>query len=49
MARIFVEGWSPEYGSPLDQDETLAPAEGSVDTAVEVQDWAPIRGVDDGC
>ena len=49
MARIFVEGWSPEYGSPLDQDETMAPAEGSVDTAVEMQQWAPIQGVDDGC
>jgi len=49
MARIFVEGWSPEYGSPLDQDETLAPTEGSVDTSVEMQDWAPIPGVDDGC
>jgi hypothetical protein len=49
MARIFVEGWSPEYGSPLDQDEALAPAEGSVDTAVELQDWAPIQGLDDGC
>jgi hypothetical protein len=50
MARIFVEGWSPEYGSQLDRDEALAPAEGSVDPAVEVQgDWAPIPGVDDGC
>lgn len=49
MARIFVEGWSPEYGSPLDREEALAPAEGSVDTAIETQDWAPIAGVDDGC
>jgi hypothetical protein len=49
MARIFVESWSPEYGSPLDQDEALAPAEGSVDTAVEVQEWSPIPGEDDGC
>ena len=49
MARIFVEGWSPEYGSPMDQDEALAPAEGSVDTAVELADWAPLDGVDDGC
>lgn len=49
MARMFVEGWSPEYGSPLDQDEALAPAEGSVDTTVEQADWVPLDGVDDGC
>jgi uncharacterized protein len=48
MARIFVEGWSPEYGAPLDPDETLAPAEGSVDTSVETTAWAPIEGADDG-
>ena len=35
MARIVVEGWSPEYGAPMDPDEALAPAEGSVDTSVE--------------
>jgi hypothetical protein len=49
MARIFVEGWSPEYGSPLDHDEALAPAEGSVAATVELEDWAPLGGVDDGC
>ncbi len=48
MARIFVEGWSPEYGAPLDQDEALAPSEGSVDTAVETTDWEPLEGRDDG-
>ena len=48
MARIFVEGWDPEYGTPLDQDDALAPAEGSVDTSVESDDWAPIEGADDG-
>lgn len=47
MARIFVEGWSPTYGSPLDAAE-LAPAEGSVDETVERDRWAPIVGVDDG-
>src|SRR6059058_6659417 len=47
MARIFVEGWSPEYGAPLDPDEALAPAEGSVDTSVETDDWIPRDGVDD--
>jgi hypothetical protein len=47
MARIFVEGWSPTYGAPLDAAE-LAPAEGSVDETVELDRWAPISGVDDG-
>jgi hypothetical protein len=48
MARIFVEGWDPDYGAPLDHDDALSPAEGSVDTTVETDDWAPIEGVDDG-
>ena len=48
MARIFVEGWDPEYGTPFDQDDALAPAEGSVDPTVEQEAWAPIEGVDDG-
>jgi hypothetical protein len=48
MARIVVEGWSPEYGAPMDPDEALAPAEGSVDTSVETDAWAPRDGVDDG-
>lgn len=48
MARIVVESWSPEYGAPLDPDEALAPAEGSVDETVETTDWAPRDGHDDG-
>jgi hypothetical protein len=48
MARIFVEGWAPEYGSPLEQDDALAPAEGSVDPHVETERWQPIEGSDDG-
>jgi hypothetical protein len=48
MARIFVEGWAPEYGAPLDPDDALAPAEGSVDETVETDDWAPLPGHDDG-
>jgi hypothetical protein len=48
MARMFVEGWAPEYGAPLDQDEALAPAEGSVDPCVETESWEPIEGSDDG-
>jgi hypothetical protein len=47
MARIFVEGWSPTYGAPLDAAE-LAPAEGSVDETVERERWTAIPGVDDG-
>ena len=48
MARIVVEGWSPEYGAPMDPDEMLAPAEGSVDTTVEATSWTPRDGLDDG-
>lgn len=48
MARIFIESWSPEYGAPLDVDETLAPAEGAVDDSVETADWQPRDGLDDG-
>lgn len=48
MARIVVESWSPEYGAPLDPDEALAPAEGSVDDTVETDRWAPRDGRDDG-
>jgi hypothetical protein len=48
MARFFVEGWAPEYGAPLDPDEALAPAEGSVDETVETDAWVPVPGVDDG-
>ena len=48
MARMFVEGWAPEYGAPFDPDEQLAPAEGTIDATVELTDWAPLEGVDDG-
>ena len=48
MAQIFVEGWDPDYGTPLDQDEALVPAEGSVDPTVERDDWEPLEGADDG-
>ncbi|HEY7476765.1 MAG TPA: hypothetical protein VIB62_00880 [Actinomycetota bacterium] len=47
-ARIHVETWAPEYGSPVDRDPAFAPAEGSVDDGVETQAWAPLDGVDDG-
>jgi hypothetical protein len=48
MGRIHVEGWAPEYGSPLQTDESLAD-EDRVDETVEVSGaWDPIAGVDDG-
>jgi hypothetical protein len=47
MTRFFVEGWAPEYGSPLDQDRALSP-EGSVDATVETGHWEPLEGADDG-
>ncbi len=48
MARIHVEGWAPEYGSPLQTDDSLAD-ESRVDQDVEVSGaWSPISGVDDG-
>lgn len=46
-ARIFVEGWDPSYGTSLDLDESLAAAEGSVDTTVEDRAWEPVEGRDD--
>ncbi len=45
---MFVEGWAPEYGAPFDPDEQMAPAEGTIDPAVELTDWEPLEGVDDG-
>jgi uncharacterized protein len=48
MARLFVEGWAPEYGAPFEPVEELAPAEGSVDVSVERSSWEPLDGADDG-
>ena len=45
---MFVEGWAPEYGAPFDPDEQLAPAEGTIDATVELTDWEPLEGADDG-
>lgn len=48
MSRLYVEGWAPEFGSPLETDDSLAD-DGKVDEAVEVDgSWFPIPGVDDG-
>jgi hypothetical protein len=48
MAQMYVEGWAPEYGAPFDPDEQMAPAEGTIDATVELSDWEPLEGVDDG-
>ncbi len=48
MARLFVEGWTPEYGASVEPDEDLRPAEGSVDVEVEDRPWEPVAGIDDG-
>lgn len=48
MARLYVEGWAPEYGASVEPDSDLTPAEGSVDTDVEDVPWAPIACADDG-
>ena len=45
---MFVEGWAPEYGAPFDPDEQMAPAEGTIDPAVERTEWEPLEGADDG-
>ncbi len=48
MTRLYVEGWSPDYGSPFDPDDNLAEP-GKVDESVEISGtWEPIAGVDDG-
>lgn len=48
MGQLYVEGWAPEYGSPIDTDDALADA-GRVDESVEFDGvWAPLPGSDDG-
>ncbi len=48
MARLHVETWAPDYGSPYEQDIGLADQE-RVDEGVEVAGhWDPIDGTDDG-
>jgi uncharacterized protein len=48
MTKLYVEGWAPEYGSPLSTDQEMADAD-RVDTTVEVEgDWTPLAGRDDG-
>lgn len=40
--RIWVEAWSPEYGSSFDVAAGLAPSEEEVAPFVETEDWRPI-------
>lgn len=48
MARLYVEGWAPEYGSAYETDAALADEE-KVDETVEVAgSWSPRAGRDDG-
>ncbi len=48
MSRLYVEGWAPGYGNPVEPDVDLAD-EGKVDETVEVSGaWEPIDGADDG-
>jgi hypothetical protein len=50
MAGLYVEEWSPEYGTSVQPDDALAPSEGEIDPTVEVMGgWAPIGGRDDEC
>ncbi len=44
-ARVHVESWSPEYGTPLEVSEEPEPAS-SVEPQVETSNWRPIRGAD---
>ncbi|NNF65569.1 MAG: hypothetical protein HKN07_15105 [Acidimicrobiia bacterium] len=47
--RLHVEGWAPDYGSPLETDEDFTPPPGSViDDAEVAGPWHPIDGHDDG-
>ena len=49
MARLHVETWAPDYGTPLEPDLEMAPEEGKVDVTVEVDGaWEPMPGADDG-
>lgn len=47
FARLHVEGWSPDYGAPVEMPEDSAPAS-AVDPTVETGDWRPIAGSDEG-
>lgn len=47
MSGLYVEGWAPEYGAPLDiSDERMAAS--PIDPSVEDGQWSARPGVDDG-
>lgn len=47
MAGLYVEGWAPEYGAPLDvSDERMAAS--PIDPTVEGGEWSARPGADDG-
>ncbi len=49
MAKLHVEEWAPDYGSPFEADDDLGPVVGAVDADVEVAGaWEPLPGRDDG-
>lgn len=41
--RMWVESWSPEYGSSAEMESDLASSEEEVDPFVELADWCAIR------
>lgn len=46
--RMYVEGWSPEYGSPMETEQALAPSSEDVDYSVEQGGtWEPVLGSTD--
>ena len=48
MSRIFVEDWSPEYGSSFQSDPELTDYDRVDDTIEVAGPWQPMPGVDDG-
>jgi uncharacterized protein len=40
--QIWVDAWSPEYGSSTEMDDGLASSEEEVDPYVETADWRPL-------
>ena len=46
FARLHVEGWSPDYGAPIEVPEDSAPTS-PIDPTVETRDWRPIAGSDE--
>ncbi len=43
-ARLFVETWAPDFGTPLEPHEAPALGSGDVDFTAEVNEWRPLGG-----